>query len=78
MRLTTAGTENTTNKVNFKELLKTPLMWNLIIAYFCIYAVNWGLVSWIPTYLQKSRLGFNVHWLGANNTCDYNDNWCIW
>ena len=28
-------------------------MWNLIIAYFCIYAVNWGLVSWIPTYLQK-------------------------
>lgn len=51
----TTGTENTTNKVNFKELLKTPLMWNLIIAYFCIYAVNWGLVSWIPTYLQKNR-----------------------
>ncbi|WBF54557.1 MFS transporter [Lysinibacillus sp. JK80] len=51
----TAGTENTTSKVNFKELLKTPLMWNLIIAYFCIYAVNWGLVSWIPTYLQKNR-----------------------
>lgn len=54
-KATTAGTENTTNKVNFKELLKTPLMWNLIIAYFCIYAVNWGLVSWIPTYLQKNR-----------------------
>lgn len=51
----TAGTEDTSNKVNFKELLKTPLMWNLIIAYFCIYAVNWGLVSWIPTYLQKNR-----------------------
>lgn len=48
-----AGTTST--KVNFKELLKTPLMWNLIIAYFCIYAVNWGLVSWIPTYLQKNR-----------------------
>ncbi|MGE7985319.1 MFS transporter [Lysinibacillus fusiformis] len=42
-------------KIGFKELLKTPLMWNLIIAYFCIYAVNWGLVSWIPTYLQKNR-----------------------
>lgn len=50
-----ASTENPTHKVNFKELLKTPLMWNLIIAYFCIYAVNWGLVSWIPTYLQKNR-----------------------
>lgn len=44
-----------TTKVSFKELFKTPLMWNLIIAYFCIYAVNWGLVSWIPTYLQKNR-----------------------
>lgn len=51
----TVGTEDTSNKVNFKELLKTPLMWNLIIAYFCIYAVNWGLVSWIPTYLQKTE-----------------------
>jgi ACS family glucarate transporter-like MFS transporter len=50
-----ASTENPAHKVNFKELLKTPLMWNLIIAYFCIYAVNWGLVSWIPTYLQKNR-----------------------
>ncbi|MEK4171368.1 MFS transporter [Lysinibacillus sp. FSL L8-0312] len=50
-----ASTENSAHKVNFKELLKTPLMWNLIIAYFCIYAVNWGLVSWIPTYLQKNR-----------------------
>ncbi|WCH46204.1 MFS transporter [Lysinibacillus sp. OF-1] len=50
-----ASTENSAHKVSFKELLKTPLMWNLIIAYFCIYAVNWGLVSWIPTYLQKNR-----------------------
>lgn len=47
--------ENVSPKVNLKELFKTPLMWNLIIAYFCIYAVNWGLVSWIPTYLQKNR-----------------------
>ncbi|MGE7111182.1 MFS transporter [Lysinibacillus sp. NPDC047702] len=47
--------ESVSTKVNLKELFKTPLMWNLIIAYFCIYAVNWGLVSWIPTYLQKNR-----------------------
>jgi len=47
--------ENVSPKVCLKELFKTPLMWNLIIAYFCIYAVNWGLVSWIPTYLQKNR-----------------------
>ena len=51
----TVNNESVSTKVNLKELFKTPLMWNLIIAYFCIYAVNWGLVSWIPTYLQKNR-----------------------
>ncbi len=34
---------------------KTPIVWNLLIAYFCIYSVNWGLMSWIPTYLVKTR-----------------------
>ncbi|WP_312110087.1 MFS transporter [Brevibacillus reuszeri] len=36
-------------------LLKTPLLWNLLIAYFSIYAVNWGLATWLPTYLVKVR-----------------------
>lgn len=55
------STENIENKMNaapkagFKDLFKTPLMWNLVIAYFCMYAVNWGLVSWIPTYLKQNR-----------------------
>ena len=58
---TAASTETVENKVNaptklgFKDLFKTPLMWNLVIAYFCMYAVNWGLVSWIPTYLKQNR-----------------------
>ncbi|MEH7123665.1 MFS transporter [Bacillus sp. JJ1773] len=39
----------------FRSLFKTPMIWNLIIAYFCIYAVNWGLAAWIPTYLVKTR-----------------------
>ncbi|OCA82092.1 MFS transporter [Pseudobacillus wudalianchiensis] len=39
----------------FSSLFKTPMVWNLIIAYFCIYAVNWGLATWIPTYLVKNR-----------------------
>ncbi|WP_405096731.1 MFS transporter [Oceanobacillus sp. FSL H7-0719] len=37
------------------QLLRTPMIWNLVIAYFCIYAVNWGLVTWIPTYLVQVR-----------------------
>ncbi|AZU64378.1 MFS transporter [Neobacillus mesonae] len=39
----------------FSSLLKTPMVWNLVVAYFCIYAVNWGLAAWIPTYLVKTR-----------------------
>lgn len=58
---TATSTENVNNKVKatpklgIKELFKTPLMWNLVIAYYSIYAVNWGLVSWIPTYLKQNR-----------------------
>lgn len=55
--------ENQINKQNstgvqkgsFKMLFKTPLMLNLFIAYFSLYAVNWGLATWLPTYLVKVR-----------------------
>ncbi|OIK16806.1 MFS transporter [Bacillus sp. MUM 116] len=47
----------------FRSLFKTPMIWNLIIAYFCIYAVNWGLAAWIPTYLVKNR-GLDLMSLG--------------
>ncbi|WP_423798121.1 MFS transporter [Neobacillus sp. SAB-20_R2A] len=39
----------------FRSLFKMPMIWSLVIAYFCIYAVNWGLATWIPTYLVKTR-----------------------
>lgn len=44
-----------TQKGSFKMLFKTPLMLNLFIAYFTLYAVNWGLATWLPTYLVKVR-----------------------
>lgn len=47
--------EAANNKSTFKFLMKTPMMWNLFIAYFSFYAVNWGLASWLPTYLVKDR-----------------------
>lgn len=37
------------------KLFKMPMMWSLVISYFTIYAVNWGLTSWIPTYLSTVR-----------------------
>ncbi|AWX57956.1 MULTISPECIES: MFS transporter [Brevibacillus] len=42
-------------KSSVAMLFKTPLLWSLLIAYFSIYAVNWGLVTWMPTYLSKVR-----------------------
>ncbi|MFJ8246457.1 MFS transporter [Peribacillus asahii] len=37
------------------DLFKMPLMWSLVVAYFTIYAVNWGLNTWMPTYLSDVR-----------------------
>lgn len=39
----------------FMQLIKTPLMINLFIAYYSIYAINWGLATWLPTYLVNVR-----------------------
>lgn len=38
-----------------RDVLKTPIIWNLFIAYFAIYAVQWGLMAWMPTYLVEAR-----------------------
>ncbi|UQZ82971.1 putative sulfoacetate transporter SauU [Paenibacillus konkukensis] len=42
-------------KAPLKTVLKTPMIWNLFLAYFSVYAINWGLNSWMPTYLVKAR-----------------------
>lgn len=53
------GTEETHDAPMVKEivgkLVKMPFMWSLVVSYFTIYAVNWGLTSWIPKYLTDVR-----------------------
>lgn len=44
-----------TQKVDMKVLLKIPLMWQLVIAWFGLSLVNKGLDSWMPTYLLTVR-----------------------
>lgn len=44
-----------TTKVPFKKLLKMPMLWQLMIMYFGVSIVNWGLTSWMPTYLVQAR-----------------------
>ncbi|MDZ5610389.1 MFS transporter [Bacillus pseudomycoides] len=36
-------------------LFKKPIMWNLLIASFSIYIVQWGLATWLPTYFVKTQ-----------------------
>ncbi|MBT2719866.1 MFS transporter [Bacillus sp. ISL-46] len=43
------------SKAPLRDVLKTPIIWNLFIAYFAIYAVQWGLMAWMPTYLVEAR-----------------------
>lgn len=54
-KITYSEQATATQKGSFKMLFKTPLMLNLFIAYFTLYAVNWGIVTWIPTYLVDVR-----------------------
>jgi len=42
-------------KINLKELLKMPIIWQLTIAWFALSLVNKGLDSWMPTYLLTVR-----------------------
>lgn len=51
----TKNESNTQDKGILKTLLKMKFMWSLLISYFTIYAVNWGLNSWIPKYLTDVR-----------------------
>lgn len=42
-------------KVSMRELLKIPVMWHLVIAWFALSLINKGLDSWMPTYLMTVR-----------------------
>lgn len=46
---------NGKEKINMKELLKMPLIWQLTLAWFALSLVNKGLDSWMPTYLLTVR-----------------------
>jgi sugar phosphate permease len=43
------------NKVGMMTLLKIPLMWQLVVCWFCLSIVNKGLDSWMPIYLLTVR-----------------------
>lgn len=42
-------------KVSISNVLKNPLVWQLMLIYFGMSMVNWGLSSWLPSYWVKVR-----------------------
>ncbi|MED4780978.1 MFS transporter [Brevibacillus choshinensis] len=41
--------------MSMKDLLQTPTMWKLVVAWFGLDVVLWGFASWLPSYLLKVR-----------------------
>lgn len=52
---TAATTAAGNNAAPMRELMKNPVLWQLLIVWFCLSCVNKGLDSWMPTYLLQQR-----------------------
>lgn len=51
----TSGAEKTSAPKGIGQLLRMPMIWQLIIVNFSVYTLLWGTTSWIPSYLVKAR-----------------------
>lgn len=47
--------KNTAAKLPLRKLVKISMLWKLMAIYFGISMVNWGLMSWMPSYMVKVR-----------------------
>ncbi|MGY4436907.1 sugar phosphate permease [Bradyrhizobium sp. F1.13.1] len=43
------------NRAPMRELMKNPLLWQLMVVWFGLSCVNKGLDSWMPLYLLQQR-----------------------
>ena len=50
-------------KVSFGELMKMPILWQMVLIWFFFDITYWGFVSWLPSYLMKAR-GISLQALG--------------
>lgn len=46
-----AADKKNENQVNFGDLMKSSLMWKLVIIWFGLDLAIWGFVTWLPSYL---------------------------
>ncbi len=50
-----AASVNGKARTPVRDLMKNPLMWQLLVVWFGLSCVNKGLDSWMPTYLLQQR-----------------------
>lgn len=49
--------------MSFRDLMRMPILWQLVAIWFFFDITYWGFVSWLPSYLIKGR-GFTLEQLG--------------
>ncbi|KQL43617.1 hypothetical protein AN963_29850 [Brevibacillus choshinensis] len=49
------GKEQPMVKPSMKQVLKTPMVWSLLLMWFGMSIVTWGLISWMPSYWINVR-----------------------
>lgn len=53
--LNSSGVQAQQSQSPLKTVLKMPLLWSIFVSFFAIYTIQWGLTSWIPSYLSTAR-----------------------
>ena len=49
----------TTVEIFFTHVFRNRLLWYLAIANIFVYTVRYGVIDWVPTYLQEAK-GYSV------------------
>ena len=56
--------------MTFKEFLRKPILWQMVLIWFLFDITFWGFVSWLPTYLMKVR-GFSLMKTGVTGAIPF-------
>lgn len=54
-----SGSGSSNSGMTFKQFLKKPILWQMVLIWFLFDITFWGFVSWLPSYLMKVR-GFSL------------------
>jgi MFS family permease len=66
----TAPSATTRAGITFRELLKAPILWQMVLIWFLFDITFWGFVSWLPSYLMKVRK-FTLLQTGINGSIPF-------